>query len=151
VALKAQRRAEYGAANVRYLALAATYNGARAVLSARQAVLNALPPVDRSILLLGANAALAAVRSQLETTRARLAVLEERFLAISEAVARGEQLFAVEKAEFHGELSAAQGGGAMRWDITGSFIGRPFEIHRELDFSNLAEAAAQMLLGRLDG
>jgi hypothetical protein len=150
-ALKAQRRAQYAAANVRYLTLSAAYNGVRAILAARQAVLDALPPVDRNILLMAADAAVAAMRQQLSVTRDRLRVLEERFLAIAEAVERGEQLFTVRSAEFHGELSAALGGGVIRWDIVGSFIGRPFEVHRELDFSNLGEAAANLLEGLLRG
>jgi hypothetical protein len=150
-ALKAQRRAQYGAANVRYLTLAAAYNSVRALLAARQAVLDALPPVDRNVLLMAADAAVAALRDRLSVTRERLRVLEERFVAIGEAVERGERLFTIEHAEFHGELSAAAGGGAIRWDIRGAFIGRPFEIHRELDFSNVGEAAAQMLEGLLRG
>lgn len=144
-ALKAQRRAAYTRANVRYLALAAAFNGARAVLSAHEAVLDALPPVDRNLALLAADAAAAVLRQRLEVASARLRVLEERFVAIGEAVARGEQLVAIERAEFHGELSAAMGGGAIRWDIFGSFIGTPFEVHRELDFANVGTAAAQIL------
>ena len=150
-ALKAQRRLAYAAANTRYLALAAVYNGARGALSAAQAVLDALPPVDQNLLLRAADAAVAGLRSQLAVSRERLRVLEERFVAIGEAVERGERLFTIERAEFHAELSAALGGGAIRWDIWGAFIGNRFEIHRELDFSNLGEAAAQMLDGLLRG
>ena len=150
-ALKAQRRAAYAAANTRYLALAAAYSGARAALSAAQAVLDALPPVDRNVLLLAADAATTALRSQLSVTRERLRVLEERFVAIGAAVERGERLLTISRAEFHSELSAALGGGAIRWDIWGAFIGNPFEVHRELDFSNLGEAAAQLLDGLLRG
>ncbi len=144
-ALKAQRRAAYAAANTRYLALAATYNGAYAVYSAAQAVLASLPPVDQNVLLRAADVAVATLRGQLDVSRARLRELEARFVAIGEAVARGETLFTVTRAEFHTELSAALGGGLMRWDIWGSFIGNRFEIHRELDFSNLGAAAAQIL------
>ncbi len=151
VALKAQRRAEYAAANARYLTLAVAYNAVRAVLSASQAVLDALPPVDRNIALMAANAALAALRSQLAVSRDRLRLLEQRFAAIGDAVARGEQLVTITRAEFHTELSAAMGGGAMRWDIYGSFIGEPFEVHRNLDFSNVGAAAAQVLEGLLRG
>jgi hypothetical protein len=150
-ALKAQRRAAYAAANARYLALAAVYNGARAAVSAAQAVLDALPPVDQNVLLRAADAAVAALRSQLEVSRERLRVLEARFVAIGEAVERGERLLTISRAEFHAELSAALGGGAMRWDIWGAFIGNPFEVHRDLDFSNVGEAAAQLLEGLLRG
>jgi hypothetical protein len=150
-ALKAQRRAAYTAANVRYLALAAAFNGARAVLSAHEAVLDALPPVDRNLALLAADAAAAVLRQRLQVASERLRVLEQRFEAIGEAVARGEQLIDIDRAEFHGELSAAMGGGAIRWDIVGSFIGTPFEVHRDLDFSNVGTAAAQILEQLLRG
>jgi hypothetical protein len=151
VALRTQRRLAYVAANARYLTVAAAYNGARALLSGARAVLDALPPVDQNILLLAANAATDALRTQLGQARDRLRVLEERFVAIGEAVARGEQLVAVEHAEFHGELSAVSGGGAMDWQISGSFVGQPFEIRRSLDFSDIGVAAAQMLESLLAG
>jgi hypothetical protein len=151
VAFKAQRRAEYAAANIRYLGFAAVYNGARAVLAAQQAILDALPPVDRNIALMAANAALSALRQQLEVSRDRLRTLEQRFAAIGDAVARGEQLLEINRAEFHTELSAALGGGAIRWDIYGAFIGQPFEVHRNLDFSNVGAAAANILEGLLRG
>lgn len=150
-ALKAQRRVDYAAANVRYLALSAAYTAARGVLAANQAVLDALPPVDRNIALMAANASLAALRQQLAVSRDRLRLLEQRFAAIGDAVARGEQLVTIQRAEFHTELSAALGGGAMRWDIFGSFIGEPFEVHRSLDFSNVGAAAAQILEGLIRG
>lgn len=145
IALKAQRRAAYAAANARYHATAAAYNGIRGVLAAREAVLDALPPVDRNIALMAANAATTALRERLEITRARLRVLEQRFAAIGDAVARGERLMTVQHAEFHGELSAAMGGGATSWVIAGSFIGEPFEVRRSLDFSNLGVAVAQIV------
>jgi hypothetical protein len=151
VALRTQRRLAYVAANARYLTVATAYNGARALLSGARAVLDALPPVDQNILLLAANAATDALRTQLGQARDRLRVLEERFVAIGEAAARGEQLVAVEHAEFHGELSAASGGGAMDWQISGSFVGQPFEIRRSLDFSDIGVAAAQMLESLLAG
>jgi len=151
VSLKAQRRVAYATANTRYRVAAAAYSGARSVLAARQAVLNALPPVERNILLMGANAALTTLRARLETTQQRLAVLEERFRAIADAVERGERLVNIQSAEFHGELSAALGGAAIRWDIVGSFIGQPFEVHRDLDFSNVGAATAQILEGLLSG
>ncbi|MGH6621297.1 MAG: hypothetical protein ACREF6_17250, partial [Alphaproteobacteria bacterium] len=143
--LRAARHAAYIGAHARYVASASVYNGAAAVLSARQAVLDALPPVDQNILLLGADAAAAALRERLTVARDRLRILEARFAAIREAVARGELLFTVQRAEFHGELSAAMGGGAMNWKINGSFIGEPFEISRSLDFTNVGAAAAQLL------
>lgn len=151
VALRTQRRLAYVAANARYLTVASAYNGARALLSGAQAVLAALPPVDQNVLLLAADAATDAVRVQLEDARDRLRVLEARFVAIGEAVARGEQLVAVEHAEFHGELSAAAGGGAMNWQITGSFVGQPFDVRRALDFSDIGVAAAQILESLLGG
>jgi hypothetical protein len=151
VALKAQRRAEYAGANIRYLTLAAVYTGATAALAAHEAVLNALPPVDRNLALLAADAAAAVLRQRLAVARDRLRVLEVRFAAIGDAVERGELLVDIRRAEFHTELSAAMRGGAIRWDIYGSFIGEPFEIHRSLDFSNIGEAAAQILGGLLSG
>ena len=144
-ALRTSRHAAYLAANARYLASAAVFNGANAVLAARQAVLDALPPVDQNIMLMAADAATATLRARLQVARDRLLVLEARFAAIREAVARGELLFDVQRAEFHGELSAAMGGGAMSWKINGSFIGQPFEVSRSLDFSNVGAAAAQLL------
>ena len=145
VALKARHRAEYAAANARYLALAAAYNAASSLLAAREAILAALPPVEQNVLLLGADAATAALRDRLAVSRDRLRVLETRFTEIGDAVARGDLLFTVQHAEFHGELSAAMGGGAMSWAIDGSFVGRPFEMKQSLDFSNVGQAAAQML------
>jgi hypothetical protein len=147
--LKAQRRAAYARANARFLTRAAVYNGRRAPLAARQAVLDALPPPDRNILVMTAEAAAQALRNQLRRSQERLQTLEARFLAIAEAAQSGETLVTIQRAEFHGELSAAAGGGAIRWDITGSFAGRPFEVHRELDFSNVGEAAAQIVEGLL--
>jgi hypothetical protein len=149
--LRTQRQLAYAAANARYLMVAGTYNGARAVLAAARAVLDALPPVDQNILLLAADAATAALRSQLGVARDRLRVLEERFAAIGDAAARGEQLLAVEHAEFHGRLARASGGGAMDWTITGTFVGRPFEVRRSLDFSNVGLATAQILEQLLRG
>jgi hypothetical protein len=144
-ALRASRHAAYLAAHARYVSSAAVFNGANAVLAARQAVLDALPPVDQNVLLMAADAAAAELRQRLTVARDRLRVLEARFVAIREAVGRGEMLVNIERAEFHGELSAAIGGGAMNWKINGSFIGEAFEISRSLDFTNVGAATAQIL------
>jgi hypothetical protein len=142
-ALRAQRRLEYTALHARYLSLGALYNGAYAVMSARQAILDALPPVERNVLLMAAEAATTELRGRLTVSRDRLRVLEQRFAEIGDAVARGELLVNVTRAEFHTELSARIG--AVAWQIQGTFIGRPFEVKRVLDFSNVGVAASQIL------
>lgn len=147
VALRAQRYTAYVAAQGRFVTASGLYNTARAVLSAREAVLAATPHPDESLVLLAAQAAVAELRAQVQQTQQRLAVLEERFRMIADALERGEQLLAIQRAEFRAELSGALRGGAMGWSIAGTFVGSPFTMERKLDFSNLGQAAAAIVDG----
>jgi hypothetical protein len=149
VRLKARRRAAYVRAHGVYLSRAGAYSAARAALGAQLAVLNAIPPVDQSVLVMAAEAAVAELRKRLEAMQERLAVIEAQLTAISEAVARGEQLVTIQRAEFHADLQAAMNGEAIQWDIVGSFIGDQFEVHEGLDFSNVGAATAQIVEGLL--
>lgn len=148
---KAQRLNQYRAAHGAYLRAAVTYNARVLALSAAGRVLAAIPPVDQNLLLIGGVAALNELRLRLEEMQRQLEALESQLGAITDALDRGEQLLVIERAEFHGGLQSAMAGEAVRWDIVGSFVGEPFEVHETLDFSNVGEGSAQMLRGLLGG
>lgn len=142
---KAQRLAQYQGAHATYLSRAVAYNGSMAVLAATQRIYAAIPPVNENIHLMRAEQALAELRAQLRTLQQNLAAMESQYARINAAVARGEQLLVIERAEFHGGLQSAMNGDPIRWDIIGDFVGEPFEIHESIDFSNPGAGVAVML------
>jgi hypothetical protein len=97
-----------------------------------------------------AEAALAELRSQLLALQADLERMENQFDAISAALARGEQLLVIERAEFRAGIQAAMNGDPVRWDLVGEFIGEPFEIQRTINFANVGEGAGDMLQALLN-
>jgi hypothetical protein len=101
--------------------------------------------VNENIQLMRAEDALAELRSQLRALQENLAAMESQYALINAALARGEQLLVIERAEFHGGLQSAMNGDPIRWDIIGEFVGEPFEIHETIDFSNPGAGAATML------
>jgi hypothetical protein len=142
---KAQALAAYTAANATYLQRAAAYNASMASVAALTRIYNAIPPVDQNIALLRAEAAVAELRRQLRLMQDNLAETERRFAALEAALAGGAQLLVIERAEFHGGLQSALNGEAIRWDIVGQFAGEPFEVHENMDFSNVGAGSARLL------
>jgi hypothetical protein len=142
---KASALASYHAANATYLQRAAAYSASMAYLAATQRVYSSIPPVNQNLHLLRAEAALAELRSQLQTLQNNLSALERQFAALEAALARGEQLLVIERAEFHGGLQSAMNGEAIRWDIVGQFAGEAFEVHQAMDFSNVGEGAGRLV------
>jgi hypothetical protein len=142
---KASRLRAYQSAHRQYLVLAVRYKATVAVVTANQRLLAAIPPVNQNILLMTADEALRELRAQLAATQAALDQMETQFAAINGALARGEQLLVIDRAEFRGGLQSAMNGEALRWDLVGRFVGEPFEISQTMDFSNPGEGAAQMI------
>lgn len=142
---KAQSLAQYRRTHAAYRVRAIAYNATAAAVAVQRRIVAAIPPVDQNVLMLGAEEALRELRSRLRTMQERLDTMGSQLAAISDAVERGEQLLVIERAEFHGGLQSAMNGQAMRWDITGRFIGDPFEIHETMDFSDPGAGAAAML------
>jgi len=145
--LRAARYAEF----VRLAAVFATRVTQHAALAAaadaRRAILDAIPPVAQSVLLLAADAATAELRRLLTNAEANLNTLAARYDAIIAAIDAGADPFAIQYAEFHASLAVVQGGGAMSWLVRGEFVGRPFELRRQLDFGSLVQAVVQLLTG----
>ena len=148
---KAQTLAAYNQAHRQYVAQAVRYKATVAVVGANQRLLAAIPPVDQNIALLTAGEALRVLRAQLEETQRQLDQMETQFAAINGALARGEQLLVIDRAEFRGGLQSAMNGEAMRWDLVGRFVGEPFELSQTMDFSNPGEGAAEMLRALFGG
>jgi hypothetical protein len=142
---KSQALAAYHVSNATYMRRAVAYNASMAFLTATQRVYNSIPPVNQNIALMTAEAAIAELRSQLQTLQANLAAMERQFAELEAALARGEQLLVIERAEFHGGLQSAMNGSPIRWDVYGEFAGTPFEIHQTMDFSNVGAGAAQLV------
>jgi hypothetical protein len=67
------------------------------------------------------------------------------------AIESGADPLAIEHAEFHASLAILQGGGAMSWLLRGTFVGQPFELRRELNFTSPGQAAAAILTGLIQG
>jgi hypothetical protein len=146
-ALRAARYAEFVRLAGVFATRTAQYAALQTAADARRAILDAIPPVDRSVLLLAADAAVAELRRQLAEVEANLTVLAERYDAIIAAVEAGADPFAIEYAEFQASLAVVQGGGAMGWTVRGTFVGRPFEVRQQLDFGSPAQAVAQLVAG----
>ncbi|HEX6307190.1 MAG TPA: hypothetical protein VFZ69_03320 [Longimicrobiales bacterium] len=148
---KAQALAVYQGAHATYIQRAIGYNASMAVVAAATRVYTAIPPVNQNIALMRAEAAIAELRTQLQTLQTNLARMENRYAEINAAIARGEQLLVIDRAEFHGGLQSAMNGDPVRWDIVGRFVGEAFEVHETMNFANVGEGAGQMLqslLGR---
>lgn len=145
--LRVSRRAELVRLNAVYLTRTTQYAASRALADARRAVLDAIPPVDRSVLLLAAEAATAELRRLLTEAEANLRALATRYDAIIAAVDAGADPVAIQYASFHADLAVVQGGGSMNFLVRGSFVGRPFEMRRQLDFGSPAQAVATLLTG----
>jgi hypothetical protein len=143
--LKAARRAAYARARVNYVRHAVAYNARMAVVAATRRLVSDIPPVDQNVLMLKADAKLAALRDRVQTMHEKLTRTQTELNAIKTALANGEQLLVIDKAEFDSNLQAAMNGQAMQWSITGRFAGTPFQIHRSIDFSNPGQGVADMV------
>jgi len=146
VGLRTARYAEYVRRAAVYAGRTAAYAVQRTAADARRAILDLIPPVERNVLLLAADAVLAELRRRLQEAERGLAALSARFDAIIAAIESGADPFAINYAAFRANLSAVQGGG-MAWTVRGVFIGRPFELHRELDFGSPVQAVGNILSG----
>ncbi|HET9440758.1 MAG TPA: hypothetical protein VFO52_11330 [Longimicrobiales bacterium] len=142
---KSQALATYHSWNATYMQRAVAYNASMALYTAAQRIYVAIPPANQNIHLLRAEAAIAELRGQLQTLQNNLAAMERQFALLEAALARGEQLLVIERAEFHGGLQSAMNGSPIRWDIYGAFAGEPFEIHQTMDFSNVGDGAARLV------
>lgn len=147
--LRAQRLAAYTAAHGTYLARAAAYSSANARVIAQERLYAAIPPTDQRVAVVAATEAVTLLRAQLREMQANLAELETLYDGVTTRLAAGEQLLAIDRAEFHAGLEAAQRGEAVQWQIRGSFVGEPFDIERTLDFSSVGEGAGELLRGLL--
>ncbi len=144
-ALRAQRRAAYVQARANYGRHAALYNARMAAVAARRRVLSDIPPVDQNVLVLKSDAKLSALRDRVQTMHDKLTRTQAELDAIKTALANGQQLLVIDKAEFDSNLQDAMNGQAMQWDVSGRFAGTPFAIHRSLDFSNPGQGVADMV------
>ena len=149
VRTKAQRLVAYRAAHRTYLIRAVLYNAAWARFATADRVFRAIPPADERLAYMAAAEAVARLRAQLETMRADLAAIDAQYRRITDALARGEQLLLIERAEFHAGLEAAMRGEAVQWGIRGAFAGEPFEVRETLDFSNVGSGAAGLVAALL--
>lgn len=147
--LKAQRLAAYRSAHRTYLIRAVAYNAAQARFATADRIYRAIPPTDQRVAVMAAAEAIARLREQLETMQANLATIEAQYRRITDALARGEQLLLIERAEFHAGLEAAMRGEAIQWGITGAFAGEPFQVEETLDFSNVGSGAAGLVTALL--
>jgi hypothetical protein len=146
-ALKAQRYAQYAALIGRWRVQVGIANGLFAIVEARQRIVNALPPIEDNVLLRGAEEALAEIRGRVQTARTNLATLEQRWARVVDALEQGVLPLTIEQASFDAELAGLQVNGSVAWSIRGTFVGEPFAMQRQFDFSNLAGATAQFLQG----
>lgn len=151
VALRASRRADQLRWAAVYATRSAAYAGLNAAAKAQRAILDALPPPDQNVLLLSAQAGLAALRDQLRQAEQNLTALSTRLSQVVAAAESGVNLFTVEHAEFHGALDGLMTGSSLSWKIRGEFVGQPFELSRTLNFGNPAAAAADLLSGLIQG
>ncbi|TMC67765.1 MAG: hypothetical protein E6J18_15375 [Chloroflexi bacterium] len=150
-ALRAARHAEFVRLAAVFAARVAQYATLQTGANARRAILDAIPPVDKNVLLLRADAAVAELRSRLEEAQRSLNALATRYAQMIAAVKAGADPLAIEHAEFHANLAVVQGGGATSWILRGTFVGQPFELKRELDFGSPAQAVAAILTGLVQG
>ena len=146
VALKAGRYADYVRLAAVYGTRLAAYAAARTIADGRQAIFNAIPPVDRAILVMAAEAATAELRRVLTVAQGNLQALATKYDAIIDAIEAGADPFSVQYAAFRANMSALNGGAAA-FTIRGVFVGRPFELRRELDFGSPVQAVAGILSG----
>lgn len=149
--LRAQRRNQWLQWVAIYSARAAAYAGLRATADTRRAILDVIPPPDRNVLLLSAEAAVATLRAQLQATQTELVTLRTRLQLVLDAMEAGVDPFTVERAEIHANLDDLLGGQAVRWSMRGRFLGQPYTLDRGLNFSDPAQAVADLLTGLLRG
>jgi hypothetical protein len=147
VANRVARRAAWTAAEARYRVQVGLVSARTAVVTMRQRILDAMPPIGQNVLLLGAEAALAAAREQVTTMRNGIALVEQRASQIMDAVNQGIMPFTIERATFDADLADLTSGRAVQWSIRGTLIGAPVTVERTIDFSNLVAAAADLLQG----
>ena len=150
-ALRAARYAEFVRLSGIHAARAAQYATLRAAANARRAILDAIPPVDQNVLVLRAEEALAELRRRLQLAERNLDTLATRYSQMLAAIESGADPLAIDHAEFHANLAVVQGGGAMSWLLRGTFVGQPFELRRQLDFTSPGQAVAEILTGLIQG
>lgn len=146
IALRAQRQAIWVAAEARWRARVGITNGLLATLRVRERVIELMPPIEQSVAVMGARAALDLARERAQTMRNNLQTMQERYTLVTNAVAGGITLpLTISSASFDSNLEGITRGEAAAWKINGTFLGSPFAIERALDFSNVANATAQIV------
>jgi hypothetical protein len=148
-AYKASLYAAYVAAHVNYTVLSATYAATSAAATTAQRVLDALPPVDQNLLLMAADDAARILRQRLETAAVNLEALSAQIDALIALAESGNPVLVIDRAAFRAQLASVTAGGALSWNLVGSFAQQPFDITSTIDFSNLHTGGAQLLTALL--
>jgi hypothetical protein len=149
--LRADRRNEWLRLAALYTTQTAAAAGLQVSAQALRRVLDALPPVDRNVMLLAADAAVAELRGRLRTAQQQLAALQEQIQLLLDTLKSGVDPLTIERAEFHASLDAVERGAAVSWKINGVFLGQPYSIGRTLNFAEPARAVADMVSGLIGG
>lgn len=151
VGLMAQRRAVEATRRVQYVGARSAYIARAALASGAQQVLAALPPVDQSVAVVAAEAALAELRTRVQGSRDRLTRLQSNYTSLIDAVENGQPPVTIRTASFSADLEQMMQGQAMQWAIEGTYVGQPFALQRDINFSDPGTAAAEIvasLMGR---
>ena len=144
-AVRAQRAATVAARRTDVARARARYIAAAAVVTTRRQVLDALPPADQAVAVVAAEAVLEGLRTQVATSRDRLSQLSAGYTRLVDALESGQPQVTFTRAAFNADLEAMLQGQAFRWDLAGTYIGRPFAISRDVDFGNPGQAAADIV------
>jgi hypothetical protein len=147
ISLRASRRNAYLSAVATHTRYAAAYAAASAAAAAIQGVLDALPPVSQNVALMAADRAAAALRAQLETAAISLEAIGSRFSAVMAALQQGGSILTIDRAAVHADLDALMRGDAVRWQLSGTFSGRPFALDQTIAFRDINAAGSQILSG----
>jgi len=141
---KAQRARTVATRRARFAAARSAYIARASVARARQRIYDAIPAVAEQAAMVAAQAALDAMRERVRAMRDNLAQLQSSYSRLVDAMATGQPPLSVTRASFSADLEDMVQGRAFQWDITGTYLGRPMEIHRELNFADAAQAAADL-------
>lgn len=149
--LRAARFANYVRWRATYRARAAVYVARAARARVFKRIYDAIPPVDKNILLMRADSALAVLRAQLQDATTKLAAIKDALQRVDAAAQSGQTLVALQHAEVHADLADLMKGQAVRWVLDGKFAGRPFHIDQKINFGDLHGAAAQLVTDLTEG
>jgi hypothetical protein len=96
---------------------------------------------------MAADRAAAALRAQLETAAISLEAIGSRFSAVMTALQQGGSILTIDRAAVHADLDALMRGDAVRWQLSGTFSGRPFALDQTIAFRDINAAGSQILSG----